>query len=82
MSKFAIAILVNLFLPGIGTIIAGRLITGIIQTLISILCFLGIFGTLGFGLLLFGPIEFLNWLWAVVGAVLMLDNKRTNAMGY
>jgi len=80
MSKFATAILVNLLFPGIGTLMAGKRTAGIIQTTISILCVIGMFVTLGFGVIIIGPIELLNLLWAVTTTVLVLDGKRSHAM--
>lgn len=80
MSQHALAILVNLFLPGIGSLMAGKTIAGVIQIIISVFCLIFVIGTAGLGLVIFGPIEFLNWLWAVVTTVMALDRKRASSL--
>lgn len=77
MSQQALAIIVNLFFPGIGTLMIGKTVAGVIQTATSVLCIIIVLATLGFGLIVCGPIEFLNWLWAVVTTVMVLDKQRS-----
>lgn len=78
MSQQALAIIVNLFFPGIGTLMVGRTVSGVIQSTISVLCFVIVVATVGFGLIIFGPIGFINWLWAVITTVMVLDRKRSH----
>lgn len=68
MSNKTLAIIVNIFLPGIGTLIVNKTTIGIIQVLISVLCVVGTFITLGFGGVIFVPIGFINWIWAIVAS--------------
>ncbi len=64
-------IIVNIFLPGIGTLIVGKIIQGIIQT---VLVFIAILLTLtGIGAIFGIPIYFIVWIWAIISAATAID---------
>ena len=69
-----LSIIVNIFIPGIGTMMMGRIGTGLVQLILvglsAVLNFLVI--TLIIGV----PLYAIVWLWAVVGVALMPDPDR------
>lgn len=62
----ALGIVVNIFLPGIGTLFVGKVAQGIVQFM------LWLFGVLinitGFGMIIGVPLCFTMWLWALISA--------------
>ncbi|HAX80445.1 MAG TPA: hypothetical protein DCY88_32565 [Cyanobacteria bacterium UBA11372] len=65
------AIIINIFFPGIGTLIVGKVIQGIIQL---ILIFVAVLLTLtGIGVILGIPIYFIVWIWAIISAATAVD---------
>ena len=66
-----LAILLNVFFPGVGTIVAGRVALGIFQIIAYgigvILTFTGIGAIIGI------PIMFVIWIWGIVIAAKMPD---------
>lgn len=70
MPNKTLAIVVNIFLPGVGTLIVQKTTIGIIQVIISILCILGTLITLGFGGVILIPIWLVNWVWAIISSAI------------
>lgn len=68
MPNKTLAIVVNIFLPGVGTLMVQKTTVGIIQIIINILCIFGTLITLGFGGILLIPLGFANWAWAIVSS--------------
>jgi TM2 domain-containing membrane protein YozV len=68
----ALGVIVNLFFPGIGTIIVGKIITGVIQFLL----YAGAVALVatGIGALVGVPLAIVVWIWAVVSAATAEDN--------
>lgn len=62
-----IAIIINIFLPGIGTIIIGKLLQGIIQIALSIIAILISFTVVG--LIIGIPLYLIAWIWAILSVV-------------
>ena len=62
-----LAIIVNIFLPGFGTLIVKKFVQGILQILLSIfaafLIATGIGGIIGF------PLYLIVWIWAIISSV-------------
>lgn len=65
-----IGVVVNLFLPGIGTLIMGKWSSGVIQ--VGVLLVVWLLKVVSFGILtpFTMPITGLIWLWALVGGIL------------
>ncbi len=65
-----IGIVVNLFLPGIGTLIMGKWFSGIIQ--LGVLAVAWILSVASFGILrpFLLPISGVIWIWALAGGIL------------
>ena len=59
-----IGIIINIFFPGVGTLIVGKISTGIIQVILSIiagiLIFTGFFSIIGM------PMLIIVWIWSLV----------------
>lgn len=72
-------ILVNLVVPGLGTLMMGRLTTGVIQLgLIAAIWLIG-FVTFGFGAFVLAPVHLAVVAWALVGGIwhlVRLPNHR------
>ena len=67
----ALGIIVNIFIPGLGTIIAGQTGTGIIQLLLYIFAlFLALTVV---GLIIAAPLAFAVWIWSIVSVASMND---------
>ena len=67
----ALAVIVNLFFPGIGTIIAGKILVGVIQFLLY-----GLAVTLtatGFLAILGIPLGIVVWIWGIFSAATAED---------
>lgn len=74
-----VGIVVNLFLPGVGTLLMGKWTSGFIQIgVLLVVWFLKFvsFGLLGFVL---WPISGLIWLWALVGGILTYVDRGIEA---
>lgn len=66
-----LGIIVNIFLPGIGTLIVGKIIQGIIQI---IFVFIAMLLTLtGIGAIFGIPIYFIVWIWAIVSSATSIN---------
>lgn len=65
-----IGIVVNLFLPGIGTLLMGKWFSGVIQ--LGVLAVAWILGVASFGILrpFLWPISGVIWVWALAGGIL------------
>jgi len=50
-----IAFIINIFLPGVGTLLVGKIGTGIVQIAVTMV-----------GWLIGGPLYFIVWLWALI----------------
>ncbi len=62
----AIAIIVNVFLPGVGTLIVGKVLVGIVQILLYVVAHFLIWTAI---LAIVGiPLAFIVWIWALVSA--------------
>ncbi len=62
----AFAIILNIFIPGSGSLVIGRTAEGIGQILIWGLGFILTFITLGIGLVIGGPMMLGAWIWGLV----------------
>ena len=69
-----LSVIVNIFIPGIGTMMMGRIGTGIVQLLLIGLA--AIFNFLVIGMIIGVPLYAIVWLWAVVGVALMPDPNQ------
>ncbi|NMP22877.1 hypothetical protein [Sulfobacillus harzensis] len=72
-----VGIVVNLFLPGVGTLIMGKWFSGVVQLAVLLVVFL--LKKLSFGILtpFVFPISGVIWLWALVGGILTyIDRGR------
>ena len=69
-----LAVIVNIFIPGIGTMMMGRIGTGIVQLLLlgiaNLMIWTFILGIIGW------PLYAIVWLWAVVGTALMPERAE------
>ena len=69
-----LSVIVNIFIPGIGTMMMGRIGTGIIQLILlgiaNLMIWTFILGIIGW------PLYAIVWLWAVVGVALMPDPEQ------
>ncbi|MCL6564022.1 MAG: hypothetical protein K6U87_13540 [Firmicutes bacterium] len=64
-----VGIIVNLFLPGLGTVIMGKWLSGLIQLgLIGAIWLIGLV-TFGIGGFILAPVHLLVWLWALLGGI-------------
>jgi len=59
-----IGIIINIFFPGVGTLIVGKISTGIIQVILSIIA--GILLFTGFLSIIGMPMFLIVWIWALV----------------
>lgn len=64
----ALAVILNIFIPGVGSFVIGAVGQGIGQILIYGLGFLLTFGTLGFGGIIGLPMMLGAWVWGLVTA--------------
>ncbi len=66
-----LGVIVNIFLPGIGSLIVGKIVTGIIQFILygfgALLTFTGILAIIGI------PICIVVWIWAIITAATSQD---------
>ncbi|MCY0878809.1 MAG: hypothetical protein OWU84_07710 [Firmicutes bacterium] len=73
----AIGIVVNLFLPGVGSLIMGKWTTGLVQ--LGVLAVVWVLKMVSFGFLgpVLWPVSGIVWLWALVGGILTyIDRGR------
>ena len=68
-----LAVIVNIFIPGVGTMMMGRIGTGIVQLLLIGLA--AVFNFLVIGAIIGIPLYAIVWLWAVVGVALMPERE-------
>jgi len=61
-----LAVIINIFLPGVGTLIVGKIGQGIAQIVLYVIGMLFIFT--GIGIVIGWPICFVVWIWAIVSA--------------
>lgn len=66
-----LGVIVNLFFPGIGTIIVGKIVSGVVQFLLYALAVTLI--ATGIGALFGIPLAIVIWIWAVVSAATAED---------
>jgi len=62
----ALGVIVNIFFPGIGTIIVGKIISGVVQFLLYAAA-VALIAT-GIGALFGIPLAIVVWIWAIVSA--------------
>jgi TM2 domain-containing membrane protein YozV len=67
----ALGVIVNLFFPGIGTIVVGKIVAGVIQFLLYAAA-VALVAT-GIGALVGVPLAVVVWIWAVVSAATAED---------
>ena len=67
----ALGIIVNLFFPGIGTIIVGKPVSGVVQFILYAIA-VGLVAT-GIGAIIGIPLGICVWIWAIVSAVTAED---------
>ncbi|HAZ43425.1 MAG TPA: hypothetical protein DDW76_22070 [Cyanobacteria bacterium UBA11369] len=66
-------IIINIFFPGVGTLIVGKIVQGIIQI---ILIFVAILLTItGIGAIIGLPIYFIVWIWGIISAATAIDRS-------
>lgn len=77
-----IGIVVNLFVPGVGSLIMGKWSTGLVQVGVLAVVWLlkmASFGILGFVL---WPVAGIIWVWALAGGILTyIDRSHHDALG-
>ena len=66
-----LGVIVNLFFPGIGTIIVGKIVSGVVQFLLYAAA-VALIAT-GVGALIGIPIAIVVWIWAIVSAATAED---------
>ena len=66
-----LGVIVNLFFPGIGTILVGKIVSGVVQFLLYAAA-VALIAT-GVGALLGIPIAIVVWIWAIVSAATAED---------
>ncbi len=67
-------LIINIFFPGIGTIMAGKTTQGIIQIVLIII---GIICNLTLILAIIGiPLCFITWIWGIVSAATALEGNK------
>jgi len=59
-----LGIVVNIFLPGIGTLIVGKWVQAILQLILGGIA--AVFSFTGVGVVVGGPLAFMVWLWAII----------------
>ena len=62
-----VALIINIFLPGVGTLFVGRILQAIAQMILAICG--GILSALGPLIILGAPIGFIAWVWAIWSAI-------------
>ncbi len=62
-----LAIVVNIFLPGIGTLIVKKWFQAIAQLILGGVA--AVFSFTGVGVIVGGPLAFIVWIWAIISAV-------------
>ncbi len=62
-----LAIIVNIFLPGIGTLIVKKWIQAVLQLILGGIA--AVFTFTGVGIVVGGPLAFVVWVWAIISAV-------------
>jgi len=62
-----LAIIVNIFLPGFGTLIVKKFVQGILQILLSI--FAAFLMATGIGGIIGIPLYLIVWIWAIISSV-------------
>jgi hypothetical protein len=67
----AAGIIVNIFLPGIGTLIVGKWLQGILQFILALVAAMFIFT--GIGMIIGIPLGFVALIWAIVSVAAMQD---------
>ena len=67
----ALGIIVNLFVPGVGTIIVGKAVSGVVQFILYALA-VSLVAT-GIGAIVGVPLGIFVWIWAIVSAVTAED---------
>ena len=65
----ALAIILNIFIPGVGSFVVGAIGQGIGQILIYGVGFVFTFATLGFGGIIGFPLMLAAWIWGLVTAI-------------
>ncbi|MHA6347626.1 hypothetical protein [Roseivivax sp. CAU 1761] len=65
----ALVFVANFFLPGVGTLIMGNVGVGLIQLVMYMLGLIFTVFTLGFGLIIGGPVMLIAWIWGLVSAL-------------
>ncbi len=80
MGIAVVALLINIFLcPGLGSLIGGRIGTGVIQIILNIIGWaLTVLGAITFGLTLFVavPILIFVWIWALITGISLINKAR------
>ncbi|MEA2905518.1 MAG: hypothetical protein QOI12_2905 [Alphaproteobacteria bacterium] len=66
-----LGVIVNIFLPGVGTLIVGKIGAGIIQIILYILGLIFIFT--GVGSIIGLPVCFIVWIWSIISAATAKD---------
>ena len=61
-----LAVIVNIFFPGIGTLLVEKWAQAIAQIVLGIVAAILVFT--GIGIVLGGPLGFIVWVWAIVSA--------------
>lgn len=77
-----VGIVVNLFLPGLGSLIMGKWFTGLVQ--LGVLAVVWLLNTISFHLLsfVFWPVGGIIWVWALVGGILTyIERGHRAALG-
>lgn len=64
-----LAIILNIFFPGVGSMVIGKIGTGIAQLLLYILGWIITTVTLGLGVVIGGPLCLGAWIWALITAI-------------
>jgi TM2 domain-containing membrane protein YozV len=62
-----IGIIINIFFPGVGTLIVGKIGTGVIQTLLSVIA--GVLIFTGFFSIIGTPLLIIVWIWSLISVV-------------
>jgi TM2 domain-containing membrane protein YozV len=77
-----IGIVVNLFVPGVGSLIMGKWTTGAVQ--VGVLAVVWLLKLISFGLLgyVLWPVSGVIWVWALVGGILTyVERGHRDALG-